>query len=102
MDAVENLYGRPNPKRLGHIHCVAARIIDEVIDPIVKTERIQNVASSHKWDGPIVELEFASIASCSVCGDDATTDRFCSTLKEKRRASTWRRHARVLAREGAR
>lgn len=34
MNAAENFYGAPNPKREGHIYCIACRIIDEVIEPI--------------------------------------------------------------------
>lgn len=34
MNAVENYYGAPNPKRLGHINSAAIRIIDEVLTPL--------------------------------------------------------------------
>lgn len=34
MNAAENYFGAENPKRLGHINCTAARIIDEIITPI--------------------------------------------------------------------
>lgn len=34
MNAAENYFGASNPKRLGHIRCSAARIIDEIITPL--------------------------------------------------------------------
>jgi hypothetical protein len=34
MNNVENYFGAPNPKRLGHIDAAAARILDEVVAPL--------------------------------------------------------------------
>lgn len=39
--------------------------------------RVKAIAASHTWDGPLVSLGHGDVATCSVCGDDASTDRMC-------------------------
>lgn len=48
MNAAENYFGAINPKRLGHINCSAARIIDEVIDPSVATLAVALTEANQK------------------------------------------------------
>jgi hypothetical protein len=63
MNNVENYYGAENPKRLGHIDCAAAKIIDQVIAPQLAAieaatiERCAAIVGDHRVAARIRALE---------------------------------------------
>ena len=69
MNAAENYFGAENPKRLGHIDCAAARIIDEIIAPI-QADLADAIAENTNLHAEIVKLRLARALVAKGGGDE--------------------------------
>ena len=69
MNAAENYFGAENPKRLGHIDCAAARIIDEIIAPI-QADLADAIAENTNLHAEIVKLRIARALVAKGGGDE--------------------------------
>lgn len=70
-----------------HRHCIQASETRE--------EREARWRGQHKWDGPLVALEWGDVVSCSICGVDASMQSPCLEPERERIISQMLRNARL-------